>query len=80
MKHNRYTAHPLVQALRAARESAGLAQVDIADALHLNPRSVGQWERGERTPDLWTLTAYASVVGVELTTTPSTAVNLKEAS
>lgn len=76
----RHPAHPLVQALRAAREAAGLAQVDIAEALHLNPRSVGQWEGGERTPDLWTLTAYASVVSLELAAVPSTPVELKEAS
>lgn len=63
------TVHPLIAQLADARRAARLSQVDIADEIGLNPRSVGQWERGERTPDLRYLTAYATVLGMELTLT-----------
>lgn len=36
--------------LRTARESAGLTQQQLGDALEVSMRSVGNWERADRVP------------------------------
>lgn len=36
--------------IRAARERRGWSQAQLADAVDVSPRSVGNWERGESVP------------------------------
>lgn len=36
--------------IRALRESRGLTQEQLAQALDVGPRTIGNWERGETVP------------------------------
>lgn len=50
-------ANPSPEAIRAAREAAGLTQMQAAARLHANLTSWQRWESGERKmhPAMWEL-------------------------
>lgn len=50
--------------IRRYRESAGLTQRQLAQALEVSPSAVGMYEQGRRAPDARTLAAIASTLGV----------------
>jgi transcriptional regulator with XRE-family HTH domain len=50
---------------RAAREKAGLKQVDVADAAHLNITYYAQIERGEANPSLEKIHAIMKVLKIK---------------
>lgn len=54
--------------LRAARKAAKLTQERLAEAARLNPKYLGQLERGEKRPSFDVIVALAKV----LRTTPAT--------
>lgn len=58
--------HPLLKELAKLREAAGLRQADVSRLLGYNPRTVSNWERGDRMPDLWDLSAYAQLLDREV--------------
>lgn len=54
----------LSDAFRAAYETAGLSQTQIADALDgVDQPAVSKWARGERPPPLWVLPAIDELCG-----------------
>lgn len=57
---------PIVEALKQRRLAMGLSRREVAQQLHVATATVGQWERGERTPDAWTLERYAQAVSATL--------------
>jgi transcriptional regulator with XRE-family HTH domain len=56
----------LTQALRAARERAGLTQLDVAARLGVYASFVSKCESGERRLDVVELAAFCRVYGVRL--------------
>ncbi len=52
--------------LKAARESAGMSQKQVAITLKVSGPTVSQWESGKKTPTLENLRALASLYGVSL--------------
>ncbi|TDG24285.1 XRE family transcriptional regulator [Paraburkholderia silviterrae] len=56
----------MVDALRKARESAGLSQVELATKLGLTQSTVGKCERGERRLDIIELREWCLALGVTL--------------
>ena len=56
---------PLPQLIRAARERARLSQADVAAAVGVSVRTVGNWERGDSVPRN-RLGALEDVLGVSL--------------
>jgi transcriptional regulator with XRE-family HTH domain len=42
--------NPYAERLREARESANLTQVELAARLGVSPRTVQNWETGDRVP------------------------------
>ena len=50
--------------IRQRREARGLRQQDVAAALQVSPQAVSKWERGENSPDVTTLGALATLLGV----------------
>jgi transcriptional regulator with XRE-family HTH domain len=56
----------LPKALRAARESAGLSQAELAAKLDVAPSTVAGWELGTHNPRLDKLAAISKVTGVEV--------------
>ena len=54
----------LTDRLRKARESAGLNQPQLAEALGVSSNTVGNYERGFTTPRRMVLMAWAMVTGV----------------
>jgi transcriptional regulator with XRE-family HTH domain len=63
---------PLPDALRAAREAAGLTLATLAESLGFRPEkhggcsTISRWENGGRTPDLDTLARLAGAFGAPL--------------
>ena len=51
--------------IKAARIERGLTQAELATRLNLPYQSIGQWERGVRTPKRDTLQKIADALGVE---------------
>jgi transcriptional regulator with XRE-family HTH domain len=45
--------------VRAARRAAKLTQEELAEAAHLNPKYLGQIERGEKSPSFEVMVALA---------------------
>jgi len=43
-------SHPGAVRLRSAAAGIGRKQTEIADALNVSPKSIGQWFRGEKEP------------------------------
>lgn len=52
--------------LRAAREDAGVTQIDLAKRLRLTQSVVSKCERGERRLDIIELRAWCDALGVGL--------------
>jgi transcriptional regulator with XRE-family HTH domain len=50
--------------LKAAREKAGLTQVDLAERTGLPLRSIQNWESGHRSPRVRTVVTLAKVLKV----------------
>ena len=50
--------------IKARRNSCGLTQNDVANALQISPKAVSKWERGENAPDVGTLVPLARLLGV----------------
>jgi transcriptional regulator with XRE-family HTH domain len=51
--------------LRRRREELSLRQADVAEALHLTPEAVGQWEAGHRRMELSKLPRIAVVLQLD---------------
>ncbi len=56
-----------VQHLRAARQSAGLTQVEIAVNLRTTQSFVSKCERGERRLDIVEVSEFCEAIGISLT-------------
>src|SRR4026208_304765 len=50
--------------IRERRETRGLKQLDIANALQISPHAVSKWERGENAPDIIVVGPLARILGV----------------
>ncbi|WP_295880352.1 helix-turn-helix domain-containing protein [uncultured Thiohalocapsa sp.] len=50
--------------LRAARERAGLSQIEVSQRLGLSRGACGEWERGEKAPQLATFAALCRLLEV----------------
>lgn len=48
------------------RKANHLTQLDVAERLNYSDKAVSKWERGESTPDVYTLQAIAKLYGVTL--------------
>ncbi len=57
---------PLAEAVRQARQRAGLSQAELAERLGLRQSSVSQWERGVTKPKTVHLLALADALGINL--------------
>lgn len=51
--------------IRIYRERRGMTRIDLADAMHVSPKTVGNWERGDRDPSSSYLSAIAKVLDVQ---------------
>lgn len=58
----------LIQALRKAREKAGLTQLDVARKLDVYASFVSKCESGERRIDVVELAAFCRIYGTDLIT------------
>ena len=56
----------VAQNLIKYRKANHLTQLDVAEKLNYSDKAVSKWERGESTPDVYTLQAIASLYGVSL--------------
>ena len=56
----------LIQALRLARENAGLTQMEVAEKLGAYASLVSKCESGERRIDVIELAAFCRVYGLDL--------------
>lgn len=52
--------------LRGARESAGMKQREVADAIGVTPQAISQWERGADYPSMDNLHRAAKLYGVSI--------------
>lgn len=59
----------LGERIRTAREAAGLSQRALADLVHVDQRTIGNWERGKALPRS-TLGALEHALGVTLRGSP----------
>ena len=57
----------LLEMLRAARESNGLTQLDVAERLQQSQSFVSKCERGERRIDAVELRAFCVAIGISYT-------------
>lgn len=68
--------------LAERRKAAGYSQEALAEALRVEPSTVGRWERGETAPQPWFRPKLARLLGVAhvelevLLTVPDTATEL----
>ena len=53
----------LGEKLKAARESAGMTQIELADILGTNQISISRWENNNRTPNIVTFGEICRAVG-----------------
>lgn len=60
----------LGQAVKAARRSRGLTQVELADAVGSYPRAIIEIERGRSTANIALILAVLSRVGLRLVVEP----------
>ena len=68
MNHNPtipMTEVPLHILLRRRREELSLFQAQIAEALHVTPECIGQWECGRRRMELSKLPRIAAVLQID---------------
>lgn len=54
----------LVQALRDAREAAGISSSDVAASLGVSRQALWRWETGSRRPPLEVIPRWADAVGM----------------
>lgn len=54
------------QHIKEARLKAGITQAELANKLGIAYQSIGQWERGLRTPKIETLRKIAEVLGMDV--------------
>lgn len=54
------------QHIKEARLKAGITQAELADKLGIPYQSIGQWERGLRTPKIETLRKIAKALGIHI--------------
>jgi len=63
------TSHPasgfLPEALKRAREAAGMSRAELAEVVGGNRMAVYRWETGARTPQVSTVALLARAVGVD---------------
>lgn len=64
--------HPMVTELRQVRESFGLSAGHAGRRAGLGKNTVGQWERGERSPGLAEISIYATSLGYAVALAPIT--------
>lgn len=50
--------------IKLRRETRGLKQADLANALRVSPQAVSKWERGENAPDISVLVPLARLLDV----------------
>ena len=50
--------------IAALRRQAGMTQKELAQRIHVDPGTIGNYERNLRQPSLATLTALAQALGV----------------
>lgn len=56
----------LKERLVQLREENGIAQIELAERLHVTRQTVSRWEGGKTEPDVDTLIAIAKIFGVSL--------------
>ena len=56
----------VAQNLIKYRKANHLTQLDVAERLNYSDKAVSKWERGESTPDVYTLQAIAKLYGVSI--------------
>ena len=56
----------LKERLVQLREENGIAQIELAERLHVTRQAVSRWEGGKTEPDVDTLIAIAKIFGVSL--------------
>lgn len=59
-------AHAVAKALRARRLELGLTQSQVAQMLNIQKSAVNDHEAGRKSPILWTLNRWASVLGMQV--------------
>lgn len=64
------TPHPIAATLAHARREAGLSQARIAVRLHVNPKTVSNWERGYCEPTMADLSRWAALFGLRVALVP----------
>ena len=52
--------------LRAAREAAGLTQVELAEKVGVTQRDISNWERCKREPGVLTVKKMAQALGCSM--------------
>lgn len=50
--------------IRNRRKQLGMTQEELARAVHVTPQAVSQWENGRTVPDIFNLSAIATILGV----------------
>jgi len=60
------TARALAAGLALRRVALGLSQKEIAKRLSKSPRTLRSWELGSRIPEIPTLIAWATALGMQL--------------
>ena len=65
------TVHPICQALREARQEAGLSMTALADKMGCSQAMICHMERGQRLPRLLMLDRWTKALGYELELSPS---------
>lgn len=53
-----------MNAIREAREAAGISQGELAKRIGVTPGAVSQWEQGTTNPSIHRLKAIAQTLGV----------------
>lgn len=51
--------------IRELRETRGLSQSDLAEALGVNQSTISNWERGKMEPTIYNVRRIADALGVE---------------
>lgn len=51
---------------KAARQAAGLTQMELSKRIHVSQGSISQWETGTTSPDIKTLILLADTYGISL--------------
>lgn len=54
------------ETLAKLRRDKGLTQEQFAEAMDITRQAICKWEKGNTSPDIWTLTRIAEFFGVTL--------------